>query len=149
MSRGFLSGPWALVAFAVAGIAASTYLTAAHFAGVQPVCATGGVVDCGAVTSSVYSVIPGTSIPVTLLGLAWFGVSGALALAATPLARRAVQEPRWLRAAHVAWAAAGITVVLYLVFGEISLRRICEWCTFVHVLVLASLLVALARWQRA
>lgn len=150
MSRSVLHrGAWALVAFAAAGIAVSAYLTVVHYAGVAPVCTTTGVIDCSAVTSSSYSVVPGTSIPVTVPGLVWFVVSGALALIAAVSARRAIQEPAWLRPVHVLWALAGIAVVLYLVFGEISLRRICEWCTVVHVLVLASLLVAIARWQRA
>jgi hypothetical protein len=35
------------------------------------------------------------------------------------------------------------------VFAEIVLvQRICEWCTVIHLLTLASFLIALTRWQR-
>ncbi len=138
-----------LGAAALGGILVSAYLTIVHYSTIPLVCTNGGVVDCAAVTSSAYSVVPGTSIPVALLGIVWFAVSGGLALVATVAAWRRAPEPAWLPSAHVIWAIAGLGSVLYLVFGEISLRRICEWCTVVHLLVVASLLIALARWQRA
>lgn len=50
---------------------------------------------------------------------------------------------------HVLWALLALILVLYLVYAEISLRALCEWCTAVHVLVLAPLPAAIARWQRA
>jgi uncharacterized membrane protein len=142
-------GALALVAAAVAGMLVSTYLVVVHYTAIPLVCTTGGVVDCAAVTSSSFSVVPGTSVPVAILGIVWFAASGGLALVAALAAWRRLPEPAWLRSAHVIWAVAGLGSVLYLVFGEISLRRICEWCTVVHLLVFLSLLVALARWQRA
>ena len=148
MSRRFPLGAATLTAFALVGIGVSVYLTSLHYAGVAPVCTTGGVVDCAAVTSSSYSLVPGTSIPVALLGIAWFAVSGGMALLMLISARERRSEPAWLRSGQVLWAVIGVIVVLYLVYGEISLRRLCEWCTAVHVLVLASLLVAIAMWQR-
>lgn len=148
MSRRFPVGAVMLMAFALAGIAVSAYLTVVHYAGVPLVCTAGGPVDCAAVTSSSYSLVPATSIPVALLGIAWFAVSGGMALLAIISARGQWSEPAWLRSGHVVWAVIGVVVVLYLVYGEISLRRLCEWCTAVHVLVIASLLVALGRWQR-
>jgi uncharacterized membrane protein len=149
MSRRCPVGGVILIALALAGIGVSAYLTVVHYAGVAPVCTTGGVVDCGAVTSSSYSMVPATSIPVSLLGIAWFAVSGGMALMAVIAARHGSAEPASLRIGHVLWAVIGVMVVLYLVYGEIDLRRLCEWCTAVHVLVIASLLVAIGRWQRA
>ena len=149
MSRRFPVGGVTLIAFALAGIGVSAYLTVVHYAGVAPVCTAGGVVDCGVVTSSSYSMVPATSIPVSLLGIAWFAVSGGMALMALIAARQGSAEPASLRIGHVLWAVIGVIVVLYLVYGEIDLRHLCEWCTAVHVLVVASLLVAIGRWQRA
>jgi len=125
---------------AAAGAAISAYLTVAHYAGAALVCTQGDLVDCSAVTSSSYSLIPGTDVPISLAGLAWSAVSGALALAQRP------GEPRWLRPAHLAWAAAGLLVVLYLVDAEIRvIGRICEWCTALHLLVAATFFLALRR----
>jgi uncharacterized membrane protein len=149
MSRRREWGAIALGGAALGGILDSTYLTVVHYSTIPLVCTNGGVIDCAAVTSSTYSVVPGTAIPVALLGIVWFAVSGGLALLATVAAWRRAPEPSWLASAHVIWAMAGLASVLYLVFGEISLRRICEWCTVVHLLVVTSLLIALARWQRA
>jgi uncharacterized membrane protein len=97
------------------------------------VCTIGGTVNCVSVTHSSYSVIPGTSIPISILGIVWFLISAGLALTA-------------LRQVHFAWAAVGLLVVLYLVFVEIVvLHQICEWCTAVHLLVLLTFLLALRR----
>ncbi|HZS15831.1 MAG TPA: vitamin K epoxide reductase family protein [Candidatus Dormibacteraeota bacterium] len=136
-----------LVALAVPGIAIAVYLTAVHYAAVAPVCAaTGSVIDCGAVTRSAWSVVPGTSVPVTIPGLLWFVVSGGLAVVALRAAHLGAAEPSWLRTAQAAWAGAGVVAVLYFVYAElVALHRICEWCTAVHLLVLASFLVALVR----
>ena len=140
-------GATALLGFAVLGLAVAAYLTAVHYADVAPVCGTiDSVVDCGAVTRSAWSLLPGTQVPVTVPGMLWFAVSGALALVALRSAHRGTAEPPWLRPAHAAWAAAALVAVLYFVYAElVALHRICEWCTAVHLLVLASFLVALAR----
>ena len=128
----------ALIAIAIAGIAISIYLTVTHLSGVPLVCTVGSVVNCASVTHSAYSVIPGTSIPISVLGIAWFAVSGGLALLG--------RSPY----VHLAWAAVGTIVVLYLIFVElVILHQICEWCTVVHLLVLATFVVVLRQGQRA
>ncbi len=132
------------MAFALLGVAVSAYLTVVHYTGGELVCTVASIVDCEAVTTSSYSLVPGTPIPIALAGVGWFVVSGGLALAA----RRA--EPSWARGAHVAWAAAGLAVVLYLVNAEIAvIGRICEWCTVLHVLIVATFFAALARFREA
>lgn len=133
-------GAVALLGMAVAGIGIAAYLTAVHYADAAPVCAaTGSVVDCGAVTRSAWSLVPGTAIPVTVPGMLFFAVSGALAM-------RALRGRAAPPALHAAWAAAGMAAVLYFVWAElVALHRICEWCTAVHLLVLATFLLALAR----
>src|ERR1035437_187992 len=141
-------GPVALATFAVLGMGVSVYLTTVHYAGVPLVWSTTGVVDCAAVTTSAYSVIPGTSVPITVLGVVWFLGSGALAGAALIASVTGREEPRWLRGSHALLGVTGLVAALYLVYVEaVRLHRLCEWCTAVHLLVFATLLVALARLQ--
>lgn len=139
----------ALLATAVLGFAISVYLTTVHYAGVRLVCSTGGIVNCAAVTSSAYSVIPGTQLPITLPGMLWFIVSGALAVVGLVAVQRGQSEPERLRLAHVIWGGLGLAFVLYLVYAElVKLHQICEWCTAVHVLTLFTFFVALYRLQQ-
>ncbi len=128
------------------GLAIAAYLTSVHYAGVPLACTKGGLVDCAAVTTSQYSVIPGTQAPITLLGILWFVVNGGLALAA---GRAQGWDPGRLAIAHATWGAMGLLAVLYLVYTEIvRLHKICEWCTVVHVLILISFLLAANRLQQ-
>ena len=137
-------GALALLIMAIAGLAIASYLTAVHYTPLPLACSTTGVIDCAQVTSSTYSVVPGTTVPITVPGMGWFVVSGALAVAA----RRRRMPAVTLRLTHVLWATAGVLVALYLVFVEVvQLHRICLWCSAVHVLLLASFLVALGRLQ--
>ncbi len=138
----------ALVVIAVVGVAISVYLTVVHYQGGRLVCTAGGVVDCQAVTSSAYSVVPGTSIPITIPGMLWFLVSGGLALVGLLSVWNGRSEPPRLRLAQVMWGALGLLFVLYLVYTEIVLlHRICEWCTGIHILTLVTFLLALNRLQ--
>ena len=149
-ARGAGAGAWFLLGAAVVGLGISTYLTTLHYAGVAPICTTNGFINCGSVLKSSYSVVPGTSIPVTVPGMIWFIVSGALALVAVLSARRGVEEPEWLRPTHLIWCVLGLVSVLYFVFAElVKLHELCEWCTGVHILVFLCLLVAIARVQPA
>jgi uncharacterized membrane protein len=143
-------GLTALLVFAVVGIGISAYLTTLHYAELAPVCTGGGIVDCSSVLKSRWSTVPGTSLPVTVPGMLWFLVSGALAALGLRAAAGGDEQPRRLRAVHAAWAGLGMVGVFYFVFAElVELQRICEWCTVVHLLVLASLLVSLVRLQPA
>ena len=126
----------AAVALSVAGAAISVYLTIQHFQGVIPACVTSGAINCEAVLASPYAVIAGSSVPTSAAGIVWFGVSAGL---------------WWLRpfgAAHLAWSAVGLLTVVYLVFVEIVLvGAICLWCTAVHALVVALVLIAVTSWS--
>jgi uncharacterized membrane protein len=134
----------ALWALSVAGIGIAGYLTSVHYAGAPPACSLTGPIDCASVTKSAYSVVPGTTLPITVPGLAWFLVSAALALAGRDQGSRAI------RLAHLLWSAAALAAVLYLVFVEIAiLHRVCEWCTGIHLIVLATFLISLRRLQVA
>src|SRR5579864_3616751 len=142
--------PIALTAIAVTGFAIATYLTATHANAIPLVCSINSVVNCASVTHSAYSVIPGTSIPISILGALWFVLSGVMALVGLRAATMGTLEPGWLRPLHLVWATLGLIFVLYLVYIEIVvLHQICEWCTVVHVLVVATFVLALIRLQRS
>ncbi len=140
----------ALIVMALAGIAIAIYLITVEADHVTLICSTNGVVDCANVLSSSYSRVPFTRVPITVPGVLWFVVSGALAGVALVRVRRGLGEPPRLRLAQFVWSAAGMAFVLYLVYAEIvQLHRICAWCTVIHVLTLATLLLTLHRLQQA
>jgi uncharacterized membrane protein len=117
----------------LAGLIISAYLTATHYlAGQVPLaCAAGGIVNCEQVTSSAQSTIG--PVPVAVLGLVWLLAAG-----------RALSE-RFLVAARLAWATAGLLSVFYLVYAELFLiGAICSWCTVIHVAIIALFLLAVA-----
>lgn len=140
------AGPWALTGLALVAFGISAYLTAVHYAGFGLICSTAGVVNCAAVTSSSYSLVPGTTMPITVPGMIWCIVSGGLAVTSMVRRRQDRADPLWLRPAHAAWAGLGLAACLYLVYAEVVvLHKICEWCTGVHLVVLVSAVIALAR----
>jgi uncharacterized membrane protein len=116
------------------GLAISLYLTVVHYAqGQVPLaCASAGVVNCELVTSSAESAIG--PLPVALLGVIWFAAYLGLIV---------------VRAAstyQLAWAAAGLVFVFYLVYAELFLiGALCLWCTAVHVVVIGLFLLAVAQ----
>lgn len=121
------------------GLAISLYLTVAHYSHeISPVCAENAAIDCAAVTSSEYSEFLG--IPLPVLGMGFFVGFGALI---TPRAWRS--EKPILRRGRLCAALAGVVFVVYLVSAElIVLRKICLWCTAVHIVtvLLFGLVVA-------
>lgn len=142
-------GLTALVTMAIVGFAVAVYLTAVHYLDVPLACPANALINCAQVTSSAYSVVPGTQIPITIPGMLWFIVSGGLAVVALACMARERLQPVRLRLIQLLWGAAGLLFVLYLVYCEIVLlHRLCEWCTVVHLLTLATFLVALSRWQQ-
>ncbi len=122
---------------ALIGLADSLYLTAAHYSSSSLACVQSGVVNCDLVTRSSYGLLPGTEIPTSAAGLLWFAVLLLLALA--------VDGNRMVGPALLIWCLGGTAVVLYLVYAELRLGHLCEWCTLVHALVVIALLVAVAR----
>lgn len=77
-------------------------------------------------------------------------VSGFIASFALRAVAFGRPEPGWVRLVQLIWAGLALIVVLYLVYIEIVvLHQICEWCTVVHLLVVATFVLALVRLQRA
>ena len=105
-------------------------------------CTQSAGIDCNAVTTSSYSLVPGTAIPVSLPGMLW----SLAVVAAGAVTLRA--DPPWLRPALLAWSSAGLVVVLYLVNAELAvIHAICEWCTALHLLIAGTFFLALARMR--
>lgn len=120
----------------LAGLGVSIYLTFTHFAGVKYLaCSATGTVDCAAVTTSAQSYF--LHVPVAVLGLAQYTAMAALC---SPWGWRSTWYP--LHVARVALAGVGMAFVLWLLAAELLIiDHICLWCTAVHVITLALLLV--------
>jgi uncharacterized membrane protein len=90
-------------------------------------CPDTGAVNCAKVTTSSQSEIFGV-LPVADIGLAYFVVLTALC---TPWAWRSARpELRWARLVAV---AAGVGMVVYLLYAELfQIDAICIYCTVVH-----------------
>jgi uncharacterized membrane protein len=138
------AGQWLLFVLALVGAGIAIYLTTVHYAQVPLLCSSNGLVNCERVTSSAYSLVPGTALPITIPGLAWFVLTALLAFMG------ARHSQRWIMRAELAWTILGMVAVLYLVYVEIVLlRTLCAWCTAVHVVIFLSLLVAIVEVYRA
>jgi uncharacterized membrane protein len=110
------------------GIGIATYLTIAHYdSHVSLVCSAKGAIDCEAVTTSAQSKLFG--LPVAVLGLAYFIGMVPWHL---PAAWRS-PDPR-IKIGRLLYGASGIVFVCYLIYAEaIIIKKICLWCTGVHI----------------
>ena len=115
---------------ALVGLAASLYLTIAHFtestlAGCSE---TAGLVNCTKVTTSAQSYVFG--IPVAVLGLAFFLFMVAIM---SPWAWRSTR--REIHLVRIGSLILGMGFVLYLLYAELFIiGSICLYCTSVHVI---------------
>ena len=137
-------GQIALLVLSLLGSGIAIYLTAVHYQNVPLICSTSGFIDCARVLSSSYSVVPGTTIPITIPGLFWCAVSAALAITGWRLGayRRSV------RLAEFAWTSLGLLTVFYLIYVEIvRLHTICLWCTILHALIFVMFLITIWHLQ--
>ena len=139
-------GQIALLALSLIGAAIAIYLTTVHYENVPLVCSTQGFIDCARVLSSAYSVVPGTTIPITVPGLGWCIVSAALALAGW----RLWPDRQIVRIAECVWAILGMVTVLYLVYVElVRLHTLCAWCTALHAIIFTMLLISVVQLQQS
>ncbi len=128
--------PLATFVLSLYALAASVYLTIAHYdASVTLVCSDKGVVNCAEVTTSPQSMVFGI-FPVAVLGLAFYVYMTALN---SPWVWRLQQQGSeqlrsMLRYTRIGSIVVGMGFVLYLVYAElIQIGAICLWCTSVHV----------------
>jgi uncharacterized membrane protein len=114
---------------AVVGLAISAYETYAHFNGNRLAgCPTGGgTFNCSAVITSSESMVFGI-FPVAILGLAFY-------VAAVPLFSPWGWRAEWRRVHQLRLASmiVGMGFVMYLIYAELQIGSICEYCTGVHV----------------
>ena len=136
-----------MLAFSIVGIAISIYLTIVHYdSNVPLVCSSKGFVNCENVLTSPFAVIPGTKLPITIPGMLWFAVMGALTL----LAWRWRPSDRRLLLAELGWSALGMLTVFYLVYAElVRLHNLCAWCTVLHVIIFTMLIISAVLWQQS
>src|SRR5438270_13563542 len=110
VQRSASAGQLLLLLLSLVGAGIAIYLTSVHYEHTPLICSTSGLIDCARVLSSSYSVIPGTTMPITVPGLGWCVVSGALAI----IGWRLASKKRWLQVARVAqllWSLAGMLTV--------------------------------------
>jgi uncharacterized membrane protein len=123
----------------------SAFLTWAHYfdqAAITNSCPLEGhsLIDCGAVTGSPQSVI--FHLPVALYGLVYWIAMLAMCL---PVAWRSTSQR--LAQLRVASVLAGMGFVLYLVYVEfLEIRKICLYCTGVHILQFSLFLLVVTGW---
>jgi uncharacterized membrane protein len=131
---------WTLRVLSLAGVGVAIYLTIAHYdSKVALVCPESSIVNCAEVTTSPESFVFG--IPVAVLGLAYYALQAVLAW----LPRRA--QGLAFEVVRLVLAIGAMGFVLYLVWAEVvRIGAICLWCTSVHVITLAVLLVLAYAW---
>ncbi len=122
----------------VIGILISIYLTYSHFSEKTSVCDFTSTVSCSTVNTSVYSSI--LYVPVALLGLIWF------VLAFVMLVRL---DKAHMEGAFLYWAIIGVLGIPYLVWAEFVLGVICPFCTVIHVILVALLVLAWMRYRKS
>ena len=126
---------------AILGLAISAYETYAHFNGSHLAgCPTGGngTFNCTAVITSSQSMVFGV-LPVAVLGLAFYVVAVPLF---SPWAWRMRPEVRVLglrvrsrdvNVLRLVSMVVGMGFVMYLIYAELQIGSICEYCTGVHI----------------
>jgi uncharacterized membrane protein len=125
-----------MIGLALLGIAIAGYLTWIHYAGIKPVCISGGG-GCEQVQSSRYSELAG--IPVALLGLiGYFGI----------LASLFVRGDAGLTLG-VVLTLVGLGFSGYLTYRELfTIDAICQWCVASAIVMTLLAVLAVVRFLR-
>jgi uncharacterized membrane protein len=122
-----------MIALTTLGLGVASYLTYIHYAGIHPLCTTGG--SCLEVQTSVYSKLAGVSV-------ALIGLIGYVLILASLLA----PASETTRLTTMALTIGGFGFSAYLTSRELfSIHAICEWC--VSSAVIMTLLTCLAIWR--
>ena len=118
------------------GVGVSTYMTIAYFTEASILaCSGGGELSCTMVTTSPQSRTLG--IPVAVLGLGYFIVMSVLT---SPAVWR--RNTQWVAKVRTTLLVGGLVFVLWLIAAEILIiGHVCLWCTGVHVILIALVLV--------
>lgn len=128
-----------LLILALVGVGISIYLTIVHYQNISPVCSVLGIFNCELVLTSKFSLVPGTSLPISVPGLLWSVAFALLAL----IGWRNWSEQRTLLVVECILAILGMLAALYLVYAElVVLHAFCAWCTALHIIIFAMLIIS-------
>jgi uncharacterized membrane protein len=122
-----------LTVLTLGGLGIAGYLTYVHYAGIKPICTTGG--SCEKVQTSQWSELVG--VPVALLGLlTYVSIFGTLI----------APENESTRFAMMALVLVGFAFSAYLTYRELfSIHAICEWCASSAAIL--TLMAPLSVWR--
>ena len=115
------------IALAIAGLVVASYLTLYHYAGIPLACSSNGIINCSSVLNSKYAYILG--VPIAVYGVIFFVVELGLLVLGN-------------QDALMVWSMAGLGSVFFFIYIEYLVGHICEWCTSVHVIVLALFIIS-------
>ena len=117
----------ALAVLFLLGLAVSVYLVYVHFYPGALVCPTKGIINCGTVLTSSYSVIFG--IPLAAYAFGWFVIALAL-----------VYSKKWNTITSL-WMLLGIGGIAYSTLAMYKIGNICDWCSALDVIIALSVAV--------
>ncbi|MEM3791607.1 MAG: vitamin K epoxide reductase family protein, partial [Candidatus Micrarchaeaceae archaeon] len=118
----------AQIALSALGLAISAYLAVSHYTSSSVFCPSGGIVDCEKVLNSTYSLLFG--VPLAVYGVLFFLVDLFLILS---------------RKQNLAmyWNGIGMGFVIYFLYLEYLIGKICIYCTAVHIIVIFLLALSM------
>jgi uncharacterized membrane protein len=108
----------------VIGIIISVYLAYVHYNPGALVCPTAGLINCQDVITSSYSVILG--VPLAIYAVIWFVIALILSMSK-------------MRTVTELWFLIGIGGIIYSLFSMYMVGRICEFCSALDVIIVASI----------
>ena len=123
-----------LIVVSVLGTIISSYLLYNHYLPdtQKGLCTSASILSCSVVNSSKYATL--LDMPVALYGAIWFVFSGLLSYGALSN-KNLISKIFW-------WNIFGFAFVIYLIVAEFLLKTICLFCTGIHALVLAALIIS-------
>jgi uncharacterized membrane protein len=116
----------ALQAILVIGVIISVYLAYSHYNPGALVCPTSGLINCQEVITSSYSIIFG--VPLAIYAVIWFLIALILSFSK----RSTLAE---------LWFLIGIGGIIYSLFSMYMLGKICEFCSTLDVIIIASIVL--------
>ncbi len=111
------------------GLLDAAYLTYDHYTNTPAACPENGIINCGNVLNSPYSILLG--IPFAVWGLVFFIIEAALIL----LIRN--------NDLFVIYNGIGVAFVAYLIYLEYIIGNICIYCTLVHIITVLLFIISI------
>ncbi len=123
------------------GLLLSVFLTLQRFGwvGTTALCELGSSLSCSAVMTSPWAVLFG--VPVAVLGVVYFVLAGACSLLVLGLTSD-FRAKRDAAVANVIVTGMGVLSVAYFVAAEVAVGSMCPLCTVVHLIALATFVLA-------